>query len=183
MAQKIAEDCFPNIKIELKDNPYLSEVRKSLGRLKTKTKKELEGGCTVLYVCENISSHMFLRHGNENYLGYTEHDSLKFFMDNIDKINKDIDTIIVRPHPSDNNPRIKYKWIEEHPVNKFLNIQFSKEESLLQDIVGCDIVVGAETMAMVVGLSTGKRIISSIPKGGRECILPFPEIEHILRMK
>ena len=51
--------------------------------------------------------------------------------------------------------------------------------SLIQDIMNCDIVAGAETMAMVVGLTLEKRVISSIPKKGRKCVLPFSEIEHI----
>ena len=180
-AKNIAEGCFENTNIELKDNPYLSIVRKSLSRFKPK--KEMEGKYTALYVCENISRHMLLKYEDENYLGYTEHDSLKLFLDNIDKINKNIDTIILRPHPSDSNPQEKYNWIERHPVYTLYDVQFSKEESLLQDIVDCDIVVGAESMAMVVGMTAEKRVVSSIPKEGRKCVLPFPEIEHILKIK
>lgn len=180
-AKNIAEGCFENTNIELKDNPYLSEVRKSLSRFKPK--KEMEAKYSALYVCENISSHMLLKYKDENYLGYTEHDSLKLFLDNIDKINKNIDTIVLRPHPSDSNPQEKYNWIERHPAYKLYDVQFSKEESLLQDIVDCDIVVGAESMAMVVGMTAEKRVVSSIPKEGRKCVLPFPEIEHILKIK
>ena len=176
-AQKIAEESFPDTKIKLMDNPYLSEIRQSLSKLKPK--KKLTEKHAVLYVCENISDHMFLQYGDANYLGYTEHDSLQFFVDNVDKIDKNISTIIIRPHPSDNNPQAKYGWIKKHPINTLCDVQFSKEKSLMQDIVDCDIVVGAETMAMVVGLISRKRVVSSIPKKGRECVLPFPEIEHI----
>jgi hypothetical protein len=100
-------------------------------------------------------------------------------MDNAEKVDKDIDLIIIRSHPSEKNPEEKYGWVKKHPIRKFCNIQFSEEENLMQDIVDCDIVAGAETMAMIVGLVSGKRVVSSIPKGGRECILPFSEIEHI----
>ena len=176
-AQKIAEESFPDTKIKLMDNPYLSEIKQSLSKLKPK--KKLTEKHVALYACENISDHMLLQHGDANHLGYTEHDSLQFFVDNLDKVDKNIRTIIVRPHPSDNNPQAKYGWIKKHPINALCDVQFSKEKSLMQDIVDCDIVVGAETMAMVVGLISRKRVVSSIPEKGRECILPFPEIEHI----
>jgi len=179
-AQKIAEESFPDTKIKLIDNPYLSEIKQSLSKFKPK--KKLTEKHVALYACENISDHMLLRYGDANYLGYTEHDSLQFFVDNLDKVDKNIRTIIVRPHPSDNNPQAKYGWIKKHPINALCDVQFSKEKSLMQDIVDCDIVVGAETMVMVVGLISRKRVVSSIPEKGRVCILPFTEIEHISEM-
>ena len=180
-AQEIAERCFPNIKIEFKDNPYLLEVKQLLNQFKPKRK--LREKCTALYVCENISDHMFLRYRDANYLGYTEHDSLQFFMDNVNIIDKNIGIIVVRPHPSDNNPEQKYDWVRQHPIKASCNIQFSSESNLLKDIADCDIVVGAQSMAMVVGLTVEKRVVSSIPKEGRGCVLPFPGIEHILKIK
>ena len=176
-AQKIAEESFPDTKIKFIDNPYLSEIRRSLSKLKLK--KKSTGKYVALYVCENITGHMLLQYDNENYLGYTEHDSLQFFLENVDKIDNNISTIVVRPHPSDNNPQAKYGWIKKHPINTLFDVQFSEEKNLMQDIVDCDIVIGAETMAMVVGLISGKRVISSIPEKGRKCVLPFSEIEHM----
>jgi len=180
-AQKIAEESFPGLKVKLLYNPYFVEIRERLGKLKPK-KRSLEKH-TAVFLCENISSHMLLQHGDVNYLNYTEHDSLKFFMDNIKKVDKDLDVIIIRPHPSEDNPEEKYGWAKTHPINAFCNIQFSKEEDLMQDIIDCDIVVGAETMAMVVGLILRKRVVSSIPEEGRKCILPYSKIEHIKKLK
>jgi len=176
-AQKIAKESFPDTTIKLIDNPYLSEIRWSLNNLKLK--KKLTGECVALYVCENIADHMLLQYGDENYLNYTEHDSLQFFLENVDKIDKNISTIIVRPHPSDNSAQEKYGWIKKHPISTLFDVQFSVEKKLIQDIVDCDIVIGAETMAMVIGLISGKRVISSIPEKGRKCVLPFSEIEHM----
>jgi hypothetical protein len=167
-AQKIAEKLFPSLKIKLLDNPYLSEMRELLKKLKPK-KRSTEKH-TVLYLCEPMSDSS----------SYTERDSLQFFMDNIEKVDKDISTIIIRPHPSEDKPEKKYGWVKEYSIKTSCDIQFSKEKNLIQDIVDCDIAVGVETMAMVVSLASGKRVISSIPKKGNKCILPFPEIEHML---
>ena len=180
-AKKIAEKSFAGLKIKLIDNPYLSVIRESLSKFKSRkglTKKHI-----ALYLCENTSEHMLLRHGDANYLGYTEHDSLHFFLDNIDIVDQDIDTLVIRPHPSENNFQGKYDWIKEHPAKMIRKIHFSKEKNLMQDIANCDIIVGAETMAMIVGLVSGKRVISSIPEEGRKCVLPFSEIEHMSEIK
>jgi hypothetical protein len=179
-AQKIAEEAFPKTKVKLLDNPYFVEIKILLD--KTELKEKAVNKQKVLFVCENKSEHMFLQHGNANYLGYTELDSLKFFLDNIKKVHKDIDTIIIRPHPSEKNPKEKYGWAKKHPVKTFCSIQLSKEKDLMQDIVDCDIIVGAETMAMVIGLIAEKRVVSSIPKEGRKCLLPFSKIEHMLEL-
>ena len=176
-AQKIAIDTFPHTKIKLLNNPYLAEIKILLDKLKPKEK--VINKHTALFLCENKSELMLLLHGDANYLGYTEHDSLQFFIDNIERVDKDIGTIIIRPHPSEKNPEKKYGWVKKYAMKIPCNIQFSEEESLIQDIVDCDIVVGAETMAMIVGLTVGKRAISSIPKKGRKCVLPYSEIEHI----
>ena len=42
-----------------------------------------------------------------------------------------------------------------------------------------DVVVGCETMAMVVALHVGKRVISCIPPRGGICKLPHSGIEHL----
>ena len=179
-AKKIAEKSFPGLQIKLIDNPYLLEVKESLKKLKPS--KELIKKRIALYLCENTSDHMLLQHGDANYLGYNEHDALQFFLDNVDKVDRDIDTIVIRLHPSEYESKEKYTWAKNHPINVSCNILFSEEKNLMQDIVDCVIVIGAETMAMVVGIIAGKRVISSIPEEGRKCVLPFSEIEHMLKI-
>ena len=55
----------------------------------------------------------------------------------------------------------------------------SSNKTLLEQIIEADIVVGCESMGMVVGLLAKKRVISSIPKEGRSCSLPQSNIEHL----
>jgi hypothetical protein len=49
----------------------------------------------------------------------------------------------------------------------------------MTQILEADVVVGCESMAMIVGLLANKRVISSIPLGGRLCQLPHAQIEHL----
>ena len=58
-------------------------------------------------------------------------------------------------------------------------IRFGGAKSLMHETVEADVVIGCESMAMVVGLLAGKRVISCIPPGGKPCQLHHSEIEHM----
>jgi hypothetical protein len=92
----------------------------------------------------------------------------------VGKLGKPIKHIVIRPHPSELPS--KYDWA----LAKFnLPLRHGGIQTLLQEIIDCDVVVGCESMAMVVGLLAGKRVVSSIPPWGRQCSLPYPEIESL----
>ena len=95
-------------------------------------------------------------------------------MENLEVLGIEIKKIIIRPHPSENIN--KYNWVCE----KSLYVEKpSSNKTLLEQIVEAEIVVGCESMAMIVGLLAQKRVISSIPRGGKKCGLPHSEIEHL----
>ena len=55
----------------------------------------------------------------------------------------------------------------------------SEGRTLAEDFAWADTVVGCDTMAMVVALAAGRRVVSAIPAGGRPLSLPFAEIERL----
>ena len=94
---------------------------------------------------------MFLNQSGSHYLNnklktkfyYNEHDALKYFEELI-SIDKNIEEItLICPSEKIN----KYNWIKKFDK---VNLKFSKNKSLLEDIFYSDIVVGCETMAMVI---------------------------------
>jgi hypothetical protein len=54
-----------------------------------------------------------------------------------------------------------------------------ENKTLLAQVVESDVVVGCATMAMVVGLLAGKRVVSCIPPGAKTQPLPHATIERI----
>ena len=97
-----------------------------------------------------------------------------YFYKNINIIEINQPHIIIRLHPSEN--KSKYDWF----INKnSKTISLSENDDLLTDVMKSSIVVGCNTMAMVVGLIAGKRVICSIPRGGKKCVLPHKNIEHL----
>lgn len=172
-AEQRARESFLQLPIKLVPNPYFLYLKHQLEELATK-KSMQDKKKTVLFVCENISDHARLHHGDERYWGYTEFDAIEYFLQNIAVLGGSLETVVIRPHPSDMPG--KYDRI----LKAYANIaQLSTGKALIEEVVESDIVVGCESMAMVVGLLAQKKVISCIPPGGNRCSLPQKEIIHL----
>jgi len=173
IAEHKAKVSFPEISIKIIDNPYFQDIKNKLATMGTQININSDHN-TVLYVCEPLREFALMQHNDEYYWGYSEEDALKYFLSNTDYISKNISSIQIRPHPSES-------------ANKYENILHGCElpvtngglNSLIEEINNNDIIVGSESMAMVIGLLANKRVISCIPPGGRSCQLPHTEIEHL----
>jgi hypothetical protein len=171
-AEKIAENSFPDTPIVLQNNPYFIELKALLENIsRTQTENDLK---TILYVCEPFRDYALLQYGDEHYLGYTEEQALNFFLENVAVLGVKVKEIQVRPHPSEESS--KYFWCT---ANQNYNVVIGGKKTLLEEIVAADIIVGCESMAMVVALLDCKRVISCIPRGGKACGLPQKSIEHL----
>ena len=170
MAQVIAKQLFPNLPVILVDNPYMQDVRQELDKIQSQTLASSDS-ISVLYVCEPISEHALLRHGNAYHLGYVEEEALRYFLSNASALGKPIERILIRPHPAERAG--KYSWIK----NEFkIKIELGGQRTLIEEISDCDFVIGCESMAMVIALLAKKKVISCIPPGGRNCALPHNDI-------
>lgn len=169
-AEKIAKSFFNECNIKLIKNPYLDNLQDEIKKIKLHSEIRNE----VLYVCEPISEHAYKEFGDVNYFGYTEKDALIYFLDNFKNIFDQKSQIKIRPHPSEKTE--KYSWVKKYSN---LNITVNNQLSLLEDICASNVVVGCESMAMVVALTASKKVISSIPILGKRCKLPHKEIKML----
>tara|TARA_B100000767_G_scaffold193403_1_gene180517 strand:- start:2488 stop:3390 length:903 start_codon:yes stop_codon:yes gene_type:complete len=172
-ALEIAKQTFTNLKIKLITNPYIKSIEDRIA----KNKKTLDQNVStqILYVCEPIREHAKLQHGNENFYGYTEESALEYFLENVNTMKLNFDSIHIRPHPSELQD--KYNWALSNFKN--FNITIGSQNDLIDDVLSSEIVVGCESMAMAVALVARKRVYTSIPPDGRECVLPHNEIKKI----
>lgn len=170
IAEKMAQDIFIDIPITLVENPYEKEILEDLNTVK-KSRIYSPNSISILYVCEPLSEHALKQYGNAHHWGYVEEEALRYFLLNLSVLKKSVERILIRPHPSEREG--KYDWL----FKEFnLPIEIGGARTLLEEIVDSDIVVGCESMAMVVALIAGKKVISCIPPGGRACVLPHTEI-------
>jgi len=100
-----------------------------------------------------------------------EEEALCYFLANISALGKPVERILIRPHPSERAG--KYNWAQ-HEFD--LPIEIGGARTLLEEIADSDFVVGCGSMAMVVALLAGKRVISCIPPGGGVGVLPHTGI-------
>lgn len=173
MAASLAKELFPVTTIHQLENPYVSDIKRDLVATQVSQESRLNN-IRVLYVCEPVREHALLRFGNERHWGYIEEEALRYFLANIAVLGTSIERVIIRPHPSESVD--KYKWAE---YEFDLPIVMGGTRSLLEEIAESDVVVGCESMAMVIGLVAGKRVISCIPANGKPCSLPHHEIEKL----
>jgi hypothetical protein len=164
---------FPKSIIKVVENPYFKDVIKDIRTLRNSSSYESSNMLSILYVCEPIGEHALKEHGDDRYWGYNEYDALRYFLDNISVLEKPIKKVVIRPHPSEQKG--KYQWVSEE-YGDF--IEHGGKKTLLEEISENNVIVGCETMAMVIGILSGNRVISCIPPGKKICTLPQQEIEH-----
>ena len=170
-ALRMAIQIFPNINKTLVPNPYFEDIRTTLAQMK---ECDINHEQNVLYLCEPVREHAMKQDGDDNAWGYTEESALLYFLANKETLEKDINQLVIRPHPSEAVG--KYAWALD---NCDIPVRISKGRTLLEDISEAGIVVGCESTALVIGLISGKRAVSCIPMGGRPCSLPHARIEHL----
>ena len=176
IAEELATEIFPNIQISLVENPYFQDIKDELATVSIQRSSNMTS-ISVLYVCEPVREHALRQFGDERHWGYVEEEALCYFLNNVAALGGQVSRILIRPHPSESIT--KYNWV----LNEFnLPLKLGGVNTLLEEIADCDIVVGCESMAMVIGLLAGRRVISCIPPGGKTCALPHPEIETLLAL-
>jgi len=171
-AYDLAEKYLPEVDVKLYPNPYFREIQREMLHLPKETRAG--GGLRVLYACEPLREDGIALYGDPHYWGYTEEEAVRYFLKNLSKLGPKIEKVILRPHPQEEVG--KYDWVSR----EFKGPIFCREPgTLIEQIHQSDIVAGCATMAMVVGLIMGKRVVSCIPPGGKTEPLPHPEIEKI----
>ena len=153
-------------KVVLKKNFYIEDIKKKINKIKKNTNIS-----HILYVSEPVSE--FLKKKIKNYKFLKEYKSFKYFYNNLKYLTKKKYIINFRLHPTEKIN--KYKWLKTID-NK---IKISKNSSLMQDIIKADIVIGRQTMALVVALKAGKKVFSCIPDNEKRCVIPYKGIVEL----
>ena len=172
-AERIASQIFPGSPIRNVGNPYLQDIQEELAERAARIGPSESG--PVLYICEPIGEQALLQHNDAHYWGYTEDEALRYFFSRRAELGLSAASVVLRLHPSERPG--KYDWaLRQYGPN----VTLGGSESLLDAIASSQAVAGCGSMAMVIALLAGKRVISTIPPGGDACPLPHDTIE-ILR--
>jgi len=179
-AMDIARKTFCDTTIRLIENPYLMDIRDEIN-----LHAEKQGGkhdcCHILYICEPVSPHALIKSGREDAFGYTEFEAMDLFMSHLHGLVKSggKGQVRIRPHPSE-LPE-KYVCYAEKESGS-VKITMSHGTTLTEDCAWADMVVGMNSMALVVALATGKNVFCCIPGQLRSRSLPHEGIRNFLEL-
>ena len=83
--------------------------------------------------------------------------------------------IRLRPHPSDVSGKYD-EVVYNHPS---INISVSKDSLLAEEIAWADLVVGCNSFALAVAITSGVPTMSVLPPQAPPCVLPHEGIQHL----
>jgi hypothetical protein len=165
-AARIAAETVPGPVVRVMGNPYLEDAAAEIRALE----RPHGPGERVLYVTEPTAEVVGRLTGDPLAWGYDERDALRAYLERLRLAPPA--AVRVRRHPAERAE--KYAALLDE-----LGVEASEGTTLAEDIAWADTVVGCDTMAMVVALAAGRRVVSAIPPGGRPLSLPFAEIERL----
>jgi hypothetical protein len=174
LAESYARECFPGASITLVPNPFFADLRRDIAAAEAARGPRQGTGLRVLFVSEPLREHGLREFGNELHWGYTEEDALRYLVSHLAVLGGDVERVTVRPHPSE--PRNKYDWVS---AELGAHVVAGGSRTLLEEVADSDVVAGCESMAMVVALVAGRRVVCCIPPGGKPSTLPHAEIESL----
>ena len=125
---------------------------------------------------EQGAQHSQALHGNPHQLcGYTEKDAFSFLSSCLPTLFPAVDSLTVRPHPS--QTKADLSWMNSY--NRQYKFSISNEPSLGEQILRHDVVIGLESMALIVAILANKPVFSAIPPNFKRCSIPYSEILHL----
>ncbi|WP_372763557.1 hypothetical protein [Litorivivens sp.] len=169
-AEREAKTQFPGLPVVLKGNSYLDEMTREIRALPARAGAGQR--MSVLFVSQPIREHARNALYEDLDRKYFEDEALRYLMDNMECVGGLVERLAIRLHPAE--PADKYDWLLRESA---FPVEVDRKSSLSASIAAADVVVGMDSMAMVVALYAGKRVICCIPPGGKPCRLPHSDID------
>ena len=171
---------FPKELVRYCKNPYFEEILSEIryielnSNLKNNQTLHPNDEPLILYLTEPAGK--FAKNFDlvDGIIPYDEFTALDYFLIRMKKRYPNIRKLRIRLHPSESFEKYR-KFFSGHT-----NFNFSlSRQSLAADICASDIIVGTNSMGLVISSLAGKISISAIPPNGFPCVLPFSGVQKI----
>ena len=167
---KALRDGFPPERLRLVDNPCFEWIR-SLAPARS----DVPGGQRVLYICEPVSLKLKAAFGPGAAAYDDEVTNVRKFLKSLGGREAAGWTATLRPHPLE-KPAKYEALLTDAPAG---SVAVSREPDLLADLRAHDVVVGVESMGLVIALLLGKDVFSCVTGKPYEISLPHRELKRI----
>lgn len=171
-----AEQELGHKNVKIIENPHWEDVLLEMQSLVSTEKSD--SGTRILYCTQPIEAVAQRVTGSPLGYGYTEFSALDAFVEHIRPQFSSIAEFRLRVHPSESSDKYT-RYLREK--NLPIPVTVSRNEDLVTDMAWAHWVVGCDTMAMVLGLKAHRRVLCSIPKGGKPLDIPLEGIERLFR--
>jgi hypothetical protein len=176
-ALKMAEGMDFGKKIIFMENEYFKSVEAEYKKfLEDKSIQEQKSGEkeeeTILFISEPMSESINSMGDSMNW-EYTEYDILENVLKKLNN-NGYTGRFVIRMHPAEQ--KSKYNEVIEGSKGS-IRVEVSDNKNFYVDIAPSKLVIGMESMGLVIPFLCGKRTISYLPNDNQSCPLPFEEIE------
>jgi len=164
---------IPYSQVRFAENEYFNDTKRFFKSKQTVSKK------CILYLSEPIYDSLKKIYGDGNIWGFNEFDVVRDLIDST-SIFKEIgfDELTIRLHPKEKMGKFTDIVCEGNKDN--IKINFSKTQKLEEDIANASMIVGMESMGLVIALLAGKKVVSYLPKGSiKKSSLPHKELSCI----
>lgn len=152
------------------DNYYLAS-------LKAKTWPTQDG--RIVYICEPVFDDVKLLTGNGNAWGYNEFELVSDFFRSLEHLDGVFNKAILRLHPNESQEKYNH-LLAQYSGSVSVEVSSVEIRSIEEECSKAQVIVGVESMALVIGLYFGKKIFSCLPANiKKKCQLPHKEIQHI----
>ncbi len=163
------------------ENPYFEELIRQAGN-KYQAQNKKGGTLKILYLSGPIYDHALKLFRNPHFWGYTEYSVMKDLLKIMKLIKgRRLSELKVRLHPAEKID--KYSSIINSPDFACLKGRVSVSNDLKNPLIkACswaDMVIGSESMALVIALIVGRNTISYLPGAKRKYCLPQKQIKRI----
>ena len=177
-AKNLALKLFKSVKIKLIENYFLNDIKEKYKRASFSHRKK-SNNQKILFLSDNNNSVIDSGFVKDSTFICRDEEIAEYFLNNIRLVVEDISQIVIRPHPSETQVLSKYKSIFDQYKIPFI---IGGKTNLLEEISCSEIVVGADSMALVVAMVCGKKTYTCTPPNA-SYTLPFKEIQQLRKIK
>lgn len=171
-AERMLNLVFPGHPIELIENAYWKDLKELL--ISNKGIPIIKDESKCIFLSEGLTEFQLQGTGGPSTT-FDESHLLSALVIAMEQIDSNVKHIVIRLHPSE-DPK-KYKSLESK-YEGLVSVSDSKLD-LWEELAHYRLAIGFQSMALVIAMQMGLRVVSVRPLGSPDIAIPFKEIERL----
>ncbi len=165
-AYDIAEKLYGDIVI-LESNEYFKDIAKQAAALHINAKADY-----LLFITDPLSIDNKILNNNIKVFGFDEYDVLRDIFEYMDVAGgRRIQKVVVRPHPNHSEDELRRNIFNKINIPDDIELIVDKGTDLIEQMMSAAVIVGIESVALVIAKMIHRPTYSYVPKYGTKKII------------